>query len=162
MAIYAVFEPPVRDQEGVDYAERFAFVRDGFSWAAFLFGPLWMLRHLLIIELIGWIVLVAVLAVTARLLPLPSDATWLLLLLLAILIGLEASTLRQWALQRRGWRELGVVAADDIATAERRFFDNWAAGDAMVTVPVAPRAGGPRAPQSSDVIGLFPEPGVNR
>jgi Protein of unknown function (DUF2628) len=162
MAIYAVFEPPVRDPEGIDYAERFAFVRDGFSWAAFLFGPLWMLRHLLIIELIGWIVLVAVLAVTARLLPLPSDATWLLLLLLAILIGLEASTLRQWALQRRGWHELGVVAADDIATAERRFFDNWAAGDATVTVPVVPRAGGPRAPQSSDVIGLFPEPGVNR
>lgn len=163
MAIYAVFEPPVRDQEGMDYAERFAFVRDGFSWAAFLFGPLWMLRHLLIIELIGWIVLVAALAVTARVLPLPADATWLLLLLLAILIGLEASTLRQWALRRRGWHELGVVAADDIATAERRFFDNWAAGDATVTVPVVPaRAGGPRAPQSSDVIGLFPEPGVNR
>jgi hypothetical protein len=163
MAIYAVFEPPVRDREGVDYAERFAFVRDGFSWAAFLFGPLWMLRHLLIIELIGWIVLVAALAVTARLLPLPSDATWLLLLLLAILIGLEASTLRQWALRRRGWYELGVVAADDIATAERRFFDNWAAGDATATAPVAlARAGGRRAPQSSDVIGLFPEPGVNR
>jgi hypothetical protein len=163
MAIYAVFEPPVRDQEGADHAERFAFVLDGFSWAAFLFGPLWMLRYLLIIELIGWMVLMAAVAVTAQLLPLPADATWLLLLMLAILVGLEASTLRQWALRRRGWHELGVIAADDIATAERRFFDNWASNDATVTVPVAlARAGGLRAPQSSDVIGLFPEPGVNR
>ena len=73
MAIYAVFEPPVRDEEDADYAERFAFVRDGFSWAAFFFGPLWMLRHLLIIELIAWLVLVGALAVLARLVPLPSD-----------------------------------------------------------------------------------------
>ncbi len=163
MAIYAVFEPPVRDQETVDYAERFAFVRDGFSWAAFVFGPLWMLRHLLIIESIGWIALVAALAVTARFLPLSADATWLLLLLLAILIGLEASTLRQWALRRRGWHELGVVAADDVETAERRFFDSWAADDAAVTVPAAAhRPGGARVSHSLDVIGLFPEPGGNR
>lgn len=164
MAIYAVFEPPVRDEEDADYAERFAFVRDGFSWAAFFFGPLWMLRHLLIIELIAWLVLVGALAVLARLVPLPSDTTWLLLVLLAILVGLEAATLRQWALRRRRWHEVGIVAADDLEAAERRFFDGRVAGDAAMTAltPARFRPAGTRAPHGSDVIGLFPEPGVHR
>jgi Protein of unknown function (DUF2628) len=163
MAIYAVFEPPVRDEEAVDFAGRFAFVRDGFSWAAFLFGPFWMLRHLLIVELVGWIILVVAIAILARVLSLPSDTSWLLLALLALLVGLEASTLRRWALRRRGWHELGIVAADDLEAAERRFFDGWVAGDAAMTVvgpPARMRRGG--AQHDSDVIGLFPEPGVNR
>jgi Protein of unknown function (DUF2628) len=164
MAIYAVFEPPVRDEEHVDYAERFAFVRDGFSWAAFLFGPFWMLRHLLIGELIGWTILVVAIAILARLVPLPSDTIWLVLVLLAILVGLEAATLRQWALRRRGWHEAGIVAADDLEAAERRFFDGWVAGDGAMTAltPARSRLAGTRAPHGSDVIGLFPEPGVNR
>jgi hypothetical protein len=159
MAIYAVFEPPVRDEEHVDYAERFAFVRDGFSWAAFFFGPLWMLRYLLIIELIAWLVLVGALAVLARLVPLPSDTTWLVLVLLAILVGLVAATLRQC-----GWHEAGIVAADDLEAAERRFFDGWVVGDGAMTAltPARSRLAGTRAPHGSDVIGLFPEPGVNR
>jgi len=165
MAIYAVFEPPVRDGDSGDHAERFAFVRDGFSWSAFFFGPLWMLRHLLIVELIGWTILMAAIVVLALLLPLPSDATWLMLGLLAILIGLEAPTLRHWALRRRGWRELGIVTADDLEAAERRFFDDWATSEAAMTgLAPAPhsRSGGAHTRHGSDVIGLFPEPGVNR
>jgi hypothetical protein len=86
------------------------------------------------------------------------------LVLLAILVGLEAATLRQWALRRRGWHEVGIVAADDLEAAERRFFDGWVAGDAAMTAltPARFRPAGTRAPHGSDVIGLFPEPGVHR
>ena len=47
-------------------------------------------------------------------------------LLLALLIGFEAGTLRRFTLGRRGWSNLGVVVGDDRDTAERRFFDAWA------------------------------------
>jgi hypothetical protein len=80
MAIYAVFEPPVRDEEDADYAERFAFVRDGFSMGRrFSSGRCGCCDICWIIELIAWLVLVGALAVLARLVPLPSDTTWLVL-----------------------------------------------------------------------------------
>ena len=47
------------------------------------------------------------------------------LLLIALLMGLEAATLKRWTLARRGWRQLDVVIADDEDAAERRFFDRW-------------------------------------
>jgi hypothetical protein len=165
VAIFAVLEPPVRDADSVDHAERFAFVRDGFSWAAFFFGPLWMVRHVLIVEAIAWLVIVGAIVGVARVLPISSDAMWLLLVAFGCLVGLEAPTLRRWALRRRNWRELGIVVADDLEAAERRFFDAWVRSDAAVTVltPGAQhRRGGGQAQPGADVIGLFPEPGVNR
>jgi Protein of unknown function (DUF2628) len=165
MAIFTVFEPPARDLDSVEHAGRFTFVRDGFSWPAFLFGPLWMLRYWLILELIAWVVLIAAVVILARLLPMSSTTTWTLFALIALLIGFEASTLRRWALRRRGWLELGIVAADDLEGAERRFFDRWTTGEGTRTV--APRDGGHRAagsrwPAAPDVIGSFPQPGATR
>src|SRR4029079_12989102 len=45
--------------------------------------------------------------------------------LLALLLGIEAGTLRRWTLARGGWKTRGVVAGDDLESAERRFFDAW-------------------------------------
>jgi hypothetical protein len=150
MAIYTVFEPAARDpDDSVDHARRFTFVRDGFSWPAFLFGPLWMLRYGLILELIVWLLLIASVVVLGRQLPMSSTTTWTLFVLIALLVGFEASTLRHWALRRRRWRELGIVAADDLEGAERRFFDRWTVGEMA-------------RPISLDVIGSFPQPGVTR
>jgi hypothetical protein len=59
---------------------------------------------------------------------------------------------------------VGVVVADDIETAERRFFATWDVARA------APR-GAPQPPRrdlraqpaaSGDIIGLFPQPGGPR
>jgi len=90
-----------------------------------------------------------------------------------LLIGLEAGTLRRFALSRRGWRNIGVVSGDDREDAERRFFDAWlqkAAPHAAPAAPAAPAASPlnaapapiPRTPQASGIIGLFPEPGAQR
>ena len=51
--VYSVFEPPERGGDAADHMERFMFVRDGFSFAAFLFGPLWFLWHRLWLALLA-------------------------------------------------------------------------------------------------------------
>ncbi len=56
MPTYTVHEPPLKKRETSPNPERFAFVRDGFHFWAFLLGPLWMLTHRLWLVLIGYIV----------------------------------------------------------------------------------------------------------
>ena len=54
-------EPPQRRYQWSPNTDRFVFVRDGFSRWAFLFAPLWMLRHRMWLVLLGYgLVLVAV------------------------------------------------------------------------------------------------------
>ena len=43
MTVYMVFEPPRAGGDPVTRAERIVFVRDRFSWGAFLLGPIWLL-----------------------------------------------------------------------------------------------------------------------
>jgi hypothetical protein len=164
MAIYTVHEPPPRRDELADPA-RFAFVRDGFHFWAFLLGPLWMLRHRLWLALIGYLVVAAALHVGLTALGVSGNLRVAVALLLALLVGLEAASFRRWTLGRRRWRNLGVVVADDLEQAERRFFDAWVA-ETPRPEP-APRPSGlpaqparPAGAAQSDVIGLFPEPGA--
>jgi hypothetical protein len=158
MAVYTVHEPPRRNDDALAHTERFTFVRDGFSWPAFLFAPLWMLRYRLWLALIVYLLVVSALGAAARAL---GDGDWLMAisLLVSLLVGFEASTLRRYGLARRGWKTLCVVVGDDLEAAERRFFDAWAAGG--VPRPTTPPPAGPAAPvPSGPIIGLFPEPGA--
>jgi hypothetical protein len=164
MATYSVFAPPPR-HDGAYQGERFKFVRDGFSWAAFILGPIWMLFHRLALVFILWLAVVVVLGVAMRALGVPSGTASLVFLLLALLIGFEASSLQCWTLQRRGWREAGIVVADELEAAERRFFDELRDRDPVAFA--APMQGHPaamvdRTQGAQDVIGLFPEPRGNR
>src|ERR1700712_5643465 len=51
MPVYTVHAPAADDGE----ADRFTFVRDGFHFWAFVFGPLWLARHRLWLALLGYI-----------------------------------------------------------------------------------------------------------
>ena len=88
--------------------------------------------------------------------------------LLSLLIGFEAATLRRFTLARRRWTNVGIVVGDDLESAERRFYDVWAANDRATNAslhrpPVFQRPQeASRASSASDVIGLFPEPGASR
>jgi hypothetical protein len=158
--VYSVFEPPERGQDSAEHMERFMFVRDGFSFAAFLFGPIWFLWHRLWLALLGYVAVVAVLAAGMQLVGTAYGIPTLVGLLLALLIGFEASSLRRWTLTRRGWKDRGVVVGEDLESAERRFFSAWVpAGRNSMPTPPAPRL---RMPSGNDVVGLFPEPGANR
>ena len=87
----------------------------------------------------------------------------------ALLLGMEASSLWRWTLNRRGWNNTGVVVGDDVESAERRFFQTWQErSEGRSQSPAAPKpvvltSYGPKpADGASEVIGLFPEPGGSR
>jgi hypothetical protein len=165
MAVFSVLEPPPRAQESAAAPDRFVFVRDRFNWAAFFFGALWMIWHRLWLVLLGYFAVIAALEGIFRLTGTPSSVRFVVEVLLAVLIGLEASSLRRWTLLRRGWHERDIVVADDLESAERRFFANRAGEAAPARVPaaLAPTAV-PRvpAPAPAGVVGLFPQPGGSR
>ena len=83
-------------------------VKEGFSWGALVFGPLWLAAHHAWIAaaftLAGY-VLIAVL--------IPPPASRILVLGLAALLGLIGRDLRRWTLQQRGYLLTHVVAARD-------------------------------------------------
>jgi hypothetical protein len=84
--------------------------------------------------------------------------------LIQFLVGLEAVNWRRWTHARRGWRDRGVVIADDLESAERRFFDAKPArppADPLMptSTPLLSPDLGPHRP---GILGLFPEPGGGR
>jgi len=163
MPVYTVHEPPRsdgdRDDDAIAHGARFVFVRDGFHFWAFLLAPLWMLRHRMWLELIAWLLLLAGITFTLEGLGVAESAGFAVALLLSLLVGIEASSLRRWKLSRRGFASVGVVVGDDLEDAERRFFDGWTAQNE----PSA-RAAPPPPPSqflgssSSEIVGLFPQP----
>ena len=126
MPVYTV-HAPVTNNAGVRAADRFAFVRDGFHFWAALLGPLWLLWHGLWLALIGWIVVMVAVGFGMSALGVGGNALFLVDVLLALLMGFEAASLRRWTLSRRNWRQLDIVVAEDWESAERRFFDRWTA-----------------------------------
>jgi hypothetical protein len=162
---------------GIAAADRFAFVRDGFHFWAALAGVVWLAWHRLWLALIGWIVLLLAVDFGMAALGARGGAILLANLLLALLMGFEAASLRRWTLSRRKWRQLDIVVADDEESAERRFFDRWTAKQRALNndqlavdrgappptrdIPGQPFSRPPPLPRS-EIIGLFPEPGGSR
>jgi hypothetical protein len=180
MSTYTVHEPPPRHDAGNPDPVSYVFVRDGFAFWAFLLGPLWMLWHRLWLVLIGYLLVGAGLQLALAAVGAPFSLRLTVAVLLALLVGFEAATLRRFTLARRRWRNVGVVIGDNLESAEHRFFDAW-----VGQLPGAPRGarvparrafaapesagGSPLAVSmpsmrgaSNDVIGLFPEPGAQR
>jgi hypothetical protein len=175
MPVYTVHAPTAY---AADFraTDKFVFIRDGFHFWAMVLGPLWLIWKRLWLALLGWLVVTVALEVGAREL-VGGQAVMVTGIIIAILMGLEASTLQRWTYSRRGWRQLDVVVADDEESAERRFFDRFTSGKRWSGYdPLSVDRGGP--PPTRDVppqrfsdppplpqggiIGLFPEPGGSR
>ncbi len=155
MTVFTVHQPPPRKNEDVAPPERFAFVRDGFHFWAFLLGPLWMLWNRLWLVLLGCIAVMAAIQAALWAIGVSGAVKFAVAFLVAVLVGCEAGTLRRWSLRRR-WSNVGLVVAPNKELAERRFFESWSA-DAPPPAPVPPPS--MRMPEPApDVIGLFPEP----
>ena len=125
MPVYTV-HAPTADNADIAATDRFAFVRDGFRFWAALFGPLWLAWHRLWLALIGWIVIMIAIDVGMARLGAGGTAIFLTNVLIALLTGFEASSIRRWTLSRRNWRQLDIVVARNQETAERRFFNRRA------------------------------------
>ena len=163
MPISPCTQPPPRKDERRGAPERFAFVRDGFYFWAFLLAPLWML-------------LAPAVAGAVRL----CCRQWrahgraaaarrcrrrvqfaVAVAVVALLVGFEAATLRRWTLRGGAGARSALWSATTSKTAERRFFADWAKQRRARRrrLPPAPPAPSPmRRARAADVIGLFPEP----
>lgn len=176
MAIYTVHEPPLKKNESEPDPDRFVFVRDGFYFWAFLFGPLWMLRHRLWLVLLCYVLVTSALAIILRTVGASANVGSAVAFLVAVLIGCEAGTLRRFTLTRRGYRAVGLVVGDDRDSAERRFFQGWVEGGRTSTAILPPESELPGIPPAlpppgpalhrpqagTGVLGLFPHPGASR
>lgn len=127
--------------------ERAVFVRDGWSWGAFLFGPFWLMAkgHWLtgLVALIG----LALALAGITLVPVGAGAKAALWLLLAWLFGIEGSSLRRFALRRGGYDEAGVAVGAAGEALEQRAFASL--GETIAPARTA----------SPSVLGLFPRAG---
>jgi hypothetical protein len=177
MPVFTVHGPSTSGAD-VRLTDKFVFVRDGFHFWAFVFGPLWLVWNRLWLATIGWIIVTVALHLGLAAIGSGRLVVWSADLLVAVLMGLEAATLQRWTFSRGKWRQLDIVVADDEEGAERRFFDRWTNGARGPSYdPLTVDRGGPpptrnipgqsfsRPPPpmpQGGIIGLFPEPGAPR
>lgn len=134
--------------------DRAQLVPDGFSWGAFAFSALWFFWHRL--WLAGLLVLAFVVGTAGlgRFLGLSTLAGFLIALLTAVLVGLEASSLRRWTYERRGRPARDAVVAASAAQAEAKAMARWL--EPAAARPAAGPFPGSLRRASEPVIGLFP------
>jgi hypothetical protein len=90
-------------------------VREGFSWGAFIFGPIWLLAHR------AWIAAVLTICVEVAIgLLIRGPVRSALILGVIWLLGLFGRDIVRWALERRGYAFVHVVTGrdDDAALAD--------------------------------------------
>ena len=93
-------------------------VREGFSWGALLFGPLWLAAHR------AWIAAALTLAAFVLIVVLAgADVAAVLLTALIVLLGLSGHDLRRWSLDHRGYLLAQVVVARNELEALGRLLD---------------------------------------
>ncbi len=127
---YTVHEPPENSFDPVERADALVFVKDGFSWTALLFAPIWLLAKRYWIALL--IYLAAATVVIGALSLLQVNPTWNIFTYLAlnVLVAFEADSIGRWSLERRGYHMVGTVSGANTRDCERRFFEQWAAKEA--------------------------------
>jgi hypothetical protein len=93
-------------------------VREGFSWGALFFGPLWLATHR------AWIAAALTLAAFVLIVVLTDGGlAAALLVALVVLLGLSGHDLRRWSLDHRGYLLSQVVAARDELEAIARLLE---------------------------------------
>lgn len=174
MATYLVFEP-LDGKRTQAAAERVVFLREKFSPWAFVLTPFWLLYYRLWLAFLTWLAAFVAINLIGSWLGYGPYAAVAASFFPSLLFGMEAINLRARRLLRNGFREAGVVIAEDIETAERKFFESWKSGASetpplKTDYPYLPSSTPPAYPETKTaavsaepgVIGLFPTPGAQR
>jgi hypothetical protein len=107
MRVWTVHVPPTTDRMGRPSRRAPLLVREGFSWGALLFGPVWFLAHRLWLPAVLWLAAAAAALLLARLggaVVLPAAH---------FLLACHARDLWRRLLARRGYAQAHVVAEHD-------------------------------------------------
>jgi hypothetical protein len=162
MRIWTVHEPrhATSEQERVDRA---VFVKDGFSWLAFLFSLPWLLFHRLWLGALIYVLASAATMLAGGLLTLEAWAGVLLGLIPGLYAGFEGNDLRRRKLARLDFAQVASLSARTQIEAETDYFGLRT----PVTAPAAASVNAPAPrrttmPHDTDVLGLFPQPQVRR
>jgi predicted membrane chloride channel (bestrophin family) len=99
------------------------FVKEGFSWPAFVFTAAWLLYKRMWIVLISAVAIQILLGVEADRIGAPWWFAPIAGFALSLLLGFEGNALYRWSLARRGYGEVGLASGADIEDAEARYFD---------------------------------------
>ena len=169
MTVFSVYEPANEAPDIEARADALQFVKEGFSWPAFFVPALWLIFCRMWIELALFVVIFLALQWAFGMdRPWQDLLGWTLLALFA-LFAFEANDLRGAALERNGYRLIGVAEGRNRTDAELSFFETGLPqqGKQARTAERAERAA--RAPRDAekptpgstgegeDVIGLFPQ-----
>jgi hypothetical protein len=159
MKTYTLHLPADAHPGDAEALEGAVLVKDGFVWPAFLFTALWFFFKRL--WLAGLLVLLAVMGLSAATFALgvAPGAAFMAELLLALLIGLEASSLQRRTLARRGKPAAVIVTAGSRDEAETKACAAWLEGQGAARSPAEGPGGGVLPPfrAAESIIGLFPE-----
>ena len=163
MTAYYVYEPASEAPTVSARADQLDFVKDGISWAALIVPAFWLLYHRMWLELLVYLAAYAALGWAMTYAENGSDFLAWIAIALSLLFAFEANDLRRHALERKGYRQLGVAIGGSRETAELSFFRAWLPEQTSVPAPErrAKRktSSGVAAPtEAEEVIGLFPRP----
>lgn len=98
------------------------FVRDGFSWAAFICGPLWALWFGMWRTVIGLLLLSGGLSGLVFAVGMAEGGELAVTLALQAAMGLWGNDWRRYVLRRRDMAERAVVSGRNTRNAEDRYF----------------------------------------
>jgi Protein of unknown function (DUF2628) len=121
MKTFAIYTPST-PSIGIKELDAVRVVKEGFSWPAFFFGPLWALYHR------HWLAALALAAVSVAFLILPPMLSWApftelsLQLLWGAFLGVHASQILEKAYTSRGLALARLIPAHDRDEALHRFF----------------------------------------
>lgn len=132
MKTYTVHEPPGAPADRMDRAELLRFIKDGFDWNVFLFGPLALLWRGLPLAALAYVV--AAVTMTFALAAAGADSGWISMVLLALnaIAAYEVGEVQRRALERKGWSVVGSVVGNGQDECERRFLEAWLPREPMI------------------------------
>ena len=155
MTSYCVYAPG-KIIGGRELADTMVLERDGFSFPALAFGPLWAVWRRSWFALAIWVAGACLLAAAAVFSGVSLIGIVAIAEILQFAFALEAGSMARRSLVHRGLRLVDVVSAPNRAAAERAFFESWTQGAAdAFPGPVA----APSGQYQTQGIGMFPEAG---
>lgn len=111
MTLYTIYAKPENGPDAI------WVLPEKFSWAAFLFAPIWALARGAMAYLVLWLVVTLGLVLLAP--QFGDELAVLLYLIFALWTGFAAASIAGRALEGRDWIPSGELAADSTVAAER-------------------------------------------